>query len=316
MYAQYLTLEKSCTLQYSIKSRRQTVCFTHHPYTHTGILPLEGHTLSMAIQFMSLVAVGQFSTFAVPVIVFYSFWRWTPFWFHYFEYSLHKAVHTFWYMKTLWEYFFQELLKRVNYLFIVGGSFPKIMLNLRKQTHTHIISAFHKSLYLHMLNRTTLCNNSSSNKKKSFVLFMHFVLNIGLSADTPAIHSPQKQQWVGARQTFNLRCVPSEDSDLSVHPQSSLSVWRRFGFLATHKAHGYDSDQAGQTSRLIGVRLVHRSFARFVELQLKLHTSVHHDSGRQFKLHISVHHDSGRWLNLTLKMWTITVYVFAVFHKV
>ena len=37
------------------------------------------------------------------------------------------------------------------------------------------------------------------------------------------------------------------------YDQSSLSAWRKFGFLATHWVHSKDSDQTGQMPRLIWV---------------------------------------------------------------
>ena len=43
---------------------------------------------------------------------------------------------------------------------------------------------------------------------------------------------------------------------LGIHPvwsKSSLSSWRKLGYLATHWAHSEDSDQTGQMPRLIGV---------------------------------------------------------------
>ena len=66
--------------------------------------------------------------------------------------------------------------------------------------------------------------------------------------------------------TNKMACAPSEDSGQPGHPpslirvfgcpgwsESSLSVWRKLGSLATHRADSEDSDQTGRMPRLIWV---------------------------------------------------------------
>ena len=55
--------------------------------------------------------------------------------------------------------------------------------------------------------------------------------------------------------TDKMAGAPSEDSDESGHrwTESSLSLWRKLGSLATHWAHSEDSDQTGRMPRLIRV---------------------------------------------------------------
>ena len=48
-----------------------------------------------------------------------------------------------------------------------------------------------------------------------------------------------------------------------VWSESSLSVWRKLGPLATHWEHSKDSDQTGRMSRLICLRWAHMPFCRF-----------------------------------------------------
>ena len=52
-----------------------------------------------------------------------------------------------------------------------------------------------------------------------------------------------------------MTCAPNDDSDQPGHSlstiKSSLSLWRMFGCLATHKMHSEDNDQTAQQHRLI-----------------------------------------------------------------
>ena len=64
-------------------------------------------------------------------------------------------------------------------------------------------------------------------------------------------------------------CMPSgHASDRAAAPgqglfQSSLSIWRRFGFLSCHKVYSEDSDQTWQMPRLIWESAGRTSFCRF-----------------------------------------------------
>ena len=57
--------------------------------------------------------------------------------------------------------------------------------------------------------------------------------------------------------TNKMACAPSEDSDLSGHPPSLISVFavrmKKLGSLATHWAHSEDSVQTGRMPRMIWV---------------------------------------------------------------
>ena len=65
--------------------------------------------------------------------------------------------------------------------------------------------------------------------------------NVYITVKTNTMSAPHDK-------TSNVACAPSEDSD-----QSSLSVWRKLGSLATHWVHSEYSDQAVRMPRLIWV---------------------------------------------------------------
>ena len=59
-----------------------------------------------------------------------------------------------------------------------------------------------------------------------------------------------------------------------VWSESSLSAWRKFGFLATHKAHSKGSDQTGWMPRLIWVFAGHMLFCWFCHAAVQLFFSM------------------------------------------
>ena len=74
-------------------------------------------------------------------------------------------------------------------------------------------------------------------------------------------------------ETNNMAGASSEDSDQpglpSVWSESSLSAWRKIGYLATHWVHSKDTDQAGRITRLIWLFVVRMCyFVGFVMLRL------------------------------------------------
>ena len=80
---------------------------------------------------------------------------------------------------------------------------------------------------------------------------------------------PKDQKiWASTWQNQQNECVPTEDSDQPGHPppvwsESSLSTWRKLGFLATHWADSEGSDQTGRMPRLIRVLLGAQSLCWF-----------------------------------------------------
>ena len=70
--------------------------------------------------------------------------------------------------------------------------------------------------------------------------------------------------WATAWQNQTNECAPSEDQiSLSIHPvwsESSLSAWRKFGFLATHKAHSEDWSDWAHAQADLSLRWAHSHF--------------------------------------------------------
>ena len=71
--------------------------------------------------------------------------------------------------------------------------------------------------------------------------------------------------------------APSEDSDQPGHSpsliRSSLSAWRKFGSLATYKAHSEDWSDWADAQADLKLRLAHESFGWFCHAQAQL--SIH-----------------------------------------
>ena len=82
------------------------------------------------------------------------------------------------------------------------------------------------------------------------------------TAETVCLYEP----WHDKTNKMSVRPAKTQIS-LGIHPvwsESSLSEWRKFGFLATHWAHSKVADQTGWLPRLISLRWAHTHFVGFV----------------------------------------------------
>ena len=89
-----------------------------------------------------------------------------------------------------------------------------------------------------------------------------FCLKLLLVSYEPRHHKTNKISVRPAKTQINLGIHP-------VWSESSLSAWRKIGFLATHWAHSEDSDQTADAQADLSLYWAHRHFAGFAILRLK-----------------------------------------------
>ena len=120
-----------------------------------------------------------------------------------------------------------------------------------------------------------------------FLLFLQFCT--GHVNKTWAAAQQNQQNYLCAQRSFRSALASAQSH------QSSLSVWRNLGSLATHLAHSEDSDQTGWMPRLIGAFARHTGhFVGFVDRRLN-----------QLSLPFCLHPTANSLIHVTL-LWHIS----------
>ena len=102
--------------------------------------------------------------------------------------------------------------------------------------------------------------------------------------------------------SLGIRPVWSEFFSLGIRPvwsESSLSAWRKVGFLATHWTHSEGSDKTGRMPRLIWVFV-----GRIATLLVLLWGGLYIEQFTWTKMHLQSHNWAAAWENLLCHMRT------------